>query len=132
MDSNAISVSPPEGEGDDLVIKRNASKVLVQVKTNSQAYATIVGAILLAFKRRVTGAIVSNKLKWDGMQKGVQYFHYVLEGSAPVVHASMASEVTIRFNWLKSVPPEDCEQVLEDIRALLGGNADNISIRFDS
>jgi hypothetical protein len=66
------------------------------------------------------------------MQKGVQYFHYVLEGSAPIVHPSMAGDVIVKFKWLKSIDPEDCEQVLEDIRALLGGYADDISIRFDS
>lgn len=132
IDTNAISISPPEGQGTDLVIKRQAGKVVMKIKTTHSAYACIVAAVMLALKRRVPEVIISNKLKWDGMQAGVQYFQYVLEGGAPIIHPSMAGEVTVKFKWLANLSPEDAESVLEDIRALLGGNAQDISVRFDS
>lgn len=132
IDSNAISISPPEGQGTDLVIKRQASKVVIKTTVTHEVYATIVAAIMLALKRRVPEVIISNKLKWDGMKDGVQYFQYVLEGGAPVIHPSMAGEVTVKFKWLANLSPEDAESVIEDIRALLGGNAEDISVRFDS
>lgn len=132
IDSNAISISPQENKGSDLVIKRNGGKTVIRIKTEDEAYATVVGAILLAMKRRIPEVIISNKLHLVGMQKAIEYFNFVMEAPAPSIYPSMAEEIVISFKWLDNLDPEDAEQTIEDIRAILGGNAENVSIRFKS
>jgi hypothetical protein len=131
VDSNVISFSPDdENKGSDLVIKRNGDKIFLRIKTNDGQYAMIVGAILLAFRNHIKKAIVSNKLHFDGILQSISYYQYVMERNAPIIHPSMANKVSITFNWLDNVLPEDAEQTLEDIKAILGGNAINIDIKL--
>lgn len=132
IDSNVISISPQEDKGGDLVIKRNGDKAFIKIKTQDEAYATVLGAILLALKRRIPEVIISNKLHLIGMQKAIDYFNFVMEAPAPSIYAAMAEEVVVTFKWLDNLHPEDAEQVLEDIRAILSGNADDVYIRFKS
>lgn len=132
IDSNVISFSPVNPEqGGDFTLKRVGSKILTRVKSTSPEYDVVVGACLLAIKKYASEAVVSHNKgssKWDD---SIRYFEYVTEAPSPVVYPAQAKSVTVSFEWNPSMPSEDCETVLEDIRAVLGGNARNIVIKFD-
>lgn len=132
MDSNVVSFSPVNpDDGGDFVLKRVGSKVLIRIKSKSLEYDTLVGACLLAVKKYIpTAAVSQNKGtgKWD---ESIRYFEFVTEAPSPVVYPAQAKQVTISFEWNPSSPAEDCEATLEDIRALLSGSARDVSIRFD-
>lgn len=132
LDSNAVSFSPVNPEfGGDFTLKRVGSKILTRVKSTSPEYDVIVGACLLAIKKHISEAVVSHNKsssKWD---ESIRYFEYVTEAPSPVVYPAQAKSVTVSFEWNPSMPAEDCEAVLEDIRAILGGNARDVVIKFD-
>lgn len=132
LDSNVVSFSPVDPEqGGDFVLKRVGSKIMIRVKSKSDPYDVVVGACLLAIKKYIPTAVVSQTQgtpKWD---ESIQYFQFVNEAPAPVVYPAQAKKVSIDFEWNSGAPSEDCESVLEDIRALLAGTATGISIKFD-
>ena len=105
MDSNAVSFSPVDPEaGGDFTLKRVGSKVLIRIKSTSAAYDTVVGACLLAIKKYIPTAVVSQSrgtTKWD---ESIRYFEFVTEAPSPVVYPAQAKQVTISFEWNPSSP----------------------------
>lgn len=131
MDTNAVSFSPVNtNDGGDFTLKRVGSKILIRIKSKSDAYDTLVGACLLAVKKHL-GATVSQTGGIQAWDAAIRYFQYAADASAPIVYPAQARKVTIDFEWDSSAPAEDCGAMLEDIRALLAGTAKDISIRFD-
>ena len=130
VDSNLISLSPPEAQGSDFVLKRVGDKAVMKIVAKSSAYNAVVGAIMLVVKRHVENAIISCTQGYDGAKDGIAYFEYVFQHPAHKQYPEQANKIVIEFKWLSNIPNGDCAEVLENTRAILKGNATNIQVKL--
>jgi hypothetical protein len=132
VSSNVIAFGPhDELQGGNFILKRTSQKVMIKVVTTSALYASVVAACLLVIKRHMDQVKVSNTLHYAGWKMGIKYYQYILGIPAPIVSERQTQKVTVTFSFLDNIPDEDCAEVMENIRAILKGNATNVHIALD-
>lgn len=132
LESNAIQFSPGKDFGSDFTFKRCDSKKIITVKSKSQIYDDVIGAVLLVIKHHCPELIISNTRGYFGWKKAIVYYQYALQRKAPQIYVQQAGKIIIEFNWSDGMPEEDCDEIMENIQTLLKGNAVNIKVNINN
>lgn len=133
--SNVICFSPADkNHGGNFVFKRVGSKLLTRVISYSEQYDSVIAAVLLVLKGLISDVNVTCSAGEIGFERGIRYYEYITQVNAPVVYQSQARRVIIEFSWSDNANPQQCEQILEQLRETLSHNRQNIlnwNIKFE-
>lgn len=128
IDSNVIQFSPGKEVGSDFTFKRVDSKSVVTIRSKSEVYDDIIGAVLLVIKNHCKDIAVSNTRGYTGWKKAISYYQYALNKPAPKIYAQQARKITIEFEWVDGIPEEDCTETIENILTIIKGNGTNVNV----
>lgn len=130
LDSNVIQFSPGKEFGSDFCLKRSDIKSVVVIKSKSEIYNDLIGAILLVIKNYCPDIIVSNTSGYAGWKKAIEFYQYTLQRPAPKIYAQQARKISIEFEWVDGIPEEDCTETIENILTIIKGNGRNTKVRI--